>query len=174
VVTESKGKTIMKVNDRPVLDYLNSLGVEKIIERGIITSLSLVINDTPDSQSYLRAMNSLDEDHNLVCSGDIINGSIIRVGVYEKKDMLEESRKCIRAAINTIKDKEAFALIYSCATRYVVLAADSLAEFNIFRKEAGEKPYLVAYAGGEICPVRNSSGQLTNRFRNQNLVICII
>jgi hypothetical protein len=66
------------------------------------------------------------------------------------------------------------ALVYSCATRNIVLGSEIMAEFNMFHEGAREKPYIAAYCGGEIFPITGAGGKRVNRFHNQTLCICVI
>jgi hypothetical protein len=39
---------------------------------------------------------------------------------------------------------------------------------------AGDIPYVLAYAGGEICPVRGEDGKLRNHFHNFTFSLCVL
>jgi hypothetical protein len=117
-----------------------------------------------------------DQDNNILCGGDVPEGATVRIAVYEKNDILKAARDSVREAMGNSGGPAPTAIIYSCATRSVQLGADSLAEMDLLREEAGNAPFLFAYAGGEICPIAYSqdSGDSNNKFHNQTFCICLL
>jgi hypothetical protein len=44
----------------------------------------------------------------------------------------------------------------------------------IKEKLKGDSPFMLAYAGGEICPTSTRAESVTNRFHNYSIIACIL
>ncbi|MDR0992133.1 MAG: FIST C-terminal domain-containing protein [Ruminococcus sp.] len=172
VVTESKGSEIISLNDRPVLEYLESIGLfETIIENGIVANYALVINedDTGSDEYYARTMLRLSPQKTLICGGDIPQGAHLRIGQFEKLDTIDSGRG---ACIEAFSKPADVVITMSSISRATLLGADIFHGINTV-KNAANAPFIMIYAGGEICPVMNGKG-FKNRFNNQSFNACVL
>ena len=65
-------------------------------------------------------------------------------------------------------------LIYSCISRSMTLGADQYKEMELIDKKVGGRlPYMMANAGGEICPTQISDDMAINRFHNNAFIACL-
>jgi hypothetical protein len=168
VVTQSSGNEIISLNGRPVLEFLETIGLsETIIENGIVTNYALVLDgDTADSY-YARAMLSLTKDKTLICAGVIPQGAQIRIGQFDKTDTIASGRS---AAVRAFAEPADVVLTLSSISRATILGADVFHGINTVQNSA-TSTYTMVYAAGEICPVTGSSGT-KNRFNNQSFNAC--
>jgi hypothetical protein len=66
-------------------------------------------------------------------------------------------------------------LAFSCiARRMMVMPTDSLKELNTARETVGGIPFMMGYAGGEICPTSVKDGTAANRYHDYALIIMIL
>jgi hypothetical protein len=65
-------------------------------------------------------------------------------------------------------------LIFSCVGRYFSLLYDHSAEMEMVVSaiEGRNVPYLMAYCGGEACPVYSDTGKLSNRAHSNTFIVC--
>jgi len=80
------------------------------------------------------------------------------------------------AQINDLPDVNG-ALLFPCAVRRMTLlgADQPLIELQSAKEAIGPTiPFMMGYAGGEICPTSVNDGVPTNRFHNYSLVILVV
>jgi hypothetical protein len=187
LVTSSQGSVIYSLDNKPPMETLLDMGVTKESVFGVITYLTLIaydddLADTTHSPYYSRVILQLNEDGSISCGGEVPQGSTIRVGYFEKDDLITAARNTALRVFEEMKagrssgGTSACVLVYSCATRSVQLGADILAEVDMLREVVGESPFLFAYAGGEICPIYydKESGKSSNKFHNNTFCICVL
>jgi hypothetical protein len=66
-------------------------------------------------------------------------------------------------------------LIFSCIVRRMMyLQSDSMIELQSAKEKIGGIPFMMGYAGGEICPTSVKNGIAANRFHNYTLIALIL
>jgi hypothetical protein len=100
-------------------------------------------------------------------------GSEIRLARFEKTAMLSAADALLKTALSGSRRPKAL-LVWCCATRAAVLGDDTLAEIRLLRQAAGDIPFILAYAGGELCPGIDENGQVYNQFHNQSFTLCAL
>jgi hypothetical protein len=176
-ITSAQDNKIYQLNHKPVSDYLNTLGLtDFLIKNGAISELSLMIKEDETMPSYSRTMLSFNaEDGSLTCGGNVKENSIVRIGLFERADMLSVMKKAIKKAVKTANtDGKDVIFAFSCATRYVIFGADIFSELEIMENVTGNIPYIMAYSGGEFCPIKKHNGENVNRFNNQTFSVCVM
>lgn len=176
-VTDAKGSVLLGINDIPIVEYLESIGLASNgrIRDGINSLRFLVYSDKNpdyDGRPVGRAIYQILDDGTAGCGGEIPVGSTITVGVCEKNEVVGTARDLV----SSIKQKYSgrTALIFSCTGRRIALGSEPLAEMQHYIELNGDVNYLMAYAGGEICPMSVSNGVASNFFHNYTLVTCIL
>ncbi|MCL2389449.1 MAG: FIST C-terminal domain-containing protein [Elusimicrobia bacterium] len=164
IVTESDGCVVKKVNDIPFLDYLKQLNIELNNEN--CTTLPFMVYSEGMSEPISIGIYRIYDDSSVLFGTHLKVGTKLVMGQIDQKGILETAQKNVEQIIAT--GKKNGALFFPCVTRSMMLVPDQNAELKLITKLMAEKgiPYLVAYAGGEICPVRDDSGTLRNRFHN--------
>jgi hypothetical protein len=108
LVTSSRGSVIYRLDNKPPMEALLDMGVTKENISGVITFLTLIVYDddlanTNNSPYYSRVMLQLNEDGSISCGGKVLQGSTIRVGYFEKDDLLTAARNSSRRSFEEIK-----------------------------------------------------------------------
>ena len=172
IITESEGHLLRKVNDMPLLDYMQTLD---LAEGGSIegaSAIPFVVDFGDGSRPAARAIYMVTEDHVAVCGGSMPVGATLAIGSIDFDDVLETTDDLL-SEIRTGSQSQG-ALAFSCVSRNLVLGADLEAELDRYRTTLSSHiPYHVAYSGGEVCPVYTSAGKLVNRFHNFTAVACL-
>jgi hypothetical protein len=171
VVTKSSGTEIIELNNRPVTEYMHSIGLsESVLERGVVTNFALIIDNSDNDGYYARAMLRLTPDKTLICGGDVPEGAIIHIGEFEKGDTINAGRTAARRAVS--ENKSAFLMI-SSISRSTILGSDLFHGIDVVRSLSGDLPFIMGYAAGEFCP--DIAGEtLKNRFNNQSFNACAL
>jgi hypothetical protein len=173
LVTASEGSLLREVNGRPVIEFLEEFGLTRsLAEDGALTSLSLIVEE-PGKPPYSHTMLAVDADGSLLCGGWMPQNSEIRLARFEKAAMLSAAETLLETALSGSRRPVAL-LVWCCATRAAVLGDDTLAEIRLLRQAAGDIPFILAYAGGEICPGVGENGQVFNQFHNQSFTLCAL
>jgi hypothetical protein len=174
MVTEANGNEVISINDRSPLDFLEVIGITKEMAReAVLTNLVIAVQE--EGETYFpRQIVGYSDNDTLLLGGTVEKGTRFRVGGFDKSDMLEAAQVAAKNAFAHSHEK-AFALVLSCASRFVLLGSESLDEVHMLRQAIPGMPFLMGYAGGEICPHMQRDGSIHhNRFQNGAFVLCAI
>ena len=174
IVTQSEGNILSSVNNMPFLDYLGTLGLIAGDESlDAVNTIPLMVNYNDGTVPVARVMHVIDENGNAVCGGRMPVGSTISVSSLLAEDVIAAARELVDE-INSL-GKHNVIFTYPCISRLLVLGLDSEAEMNFIRSSfAGNTPYVMAYAGGELCPTFDDYGKIVNRLHNFTMIACLL
>lgn len=171
-VTKVKQNIIFELDDEPILDFYNHyLGrYSKISSEYAIA----VFPDNSDS-FYLRSPAvSNKEDKSITFFGDIPNGSVVQLSESTSNGILNATKNAVKIAMENYPNSEPpqTAIIFSCATRKVLLGINTEKELEIAK---GILPDTCSISGfytyGEIAPL---SINTEIRFHNSTFLIILI
>ncbi len=177
-ITKSEGNIIYEVNNMKAYDYFNSIGLAKNGEfnKGVEYIPFMLdakkLNDY-DGVPVVRGVVAFNKDGSAICRGNMYQNSIFTIGSCNKEDVLETSLLAIDT-INKLKDVHAV-IMFSCLVRRMAFGSEPLTEIQaVTRQLKPEIPYLIGYAGGELCPTSVTNKVAVNRFHNYSFVACIL
>ena len=172
VVTKSIGTRLYEVNDQPILEYMNKIGL--VITKENITTSPIMVHFSNAEKPVALGFYSMFEDGSVLTGGEMPEGTPISVGSIDEKGMFETAEAGL-SDILANEDREA-TLLLPCITRYIMLAPDQEAELRLIneRLTATGKPFSMGYSGGEICPVKGPDGKLYNQFHNYTFCTCVL
>ncbi|MDR0904468.1 MAG: FIST C-terminal domain-containing protein [Ruminococcus sp.] len=174
IITESKGNEIISVNGRPVTEFLTNLGFNLTESKADAISGAVMIVDDGDGDTYGRSMMYLTHDHHLIVGGRVTTGATVSIAMFEKHGVLDASSAVTRKAVEKKPDAK-LAVVISCETRHILLGSETFDGEKMLRRELGDIPFVLAYAGGEFCPSPASTPEKpVNRLFNQSYCICLI
>jgi hypothetical protein len=174
LITKSEGHVLKEVNERPVIEYFEDLGLTKASEtQYAMSSLPFMLDYGDGTPPVSRVFIALTPEKHAICAGAMPEGSILHIGVFDSDDVLLTTREALRELLADAGNASAF-LAYSCISRAMTLGAEQLAELALVREKIGAGlPFMMAYSGGEICPTWVSDEKAINRFHNNTFVICL-
>lgn len=173
VITDSAVNVLKSVNDKPVVDYMISLGLARngSIEGAVAIPFLIDYND--GTQPVCRGVFMITEEGWAVCGGDVPKGALLSTATLDYDDVLRTSGKVLDAVLRAKKEGDAL-LVVSCNSRSVVMGTEPLAEMEMVHDRLANKlPYHMLYSGGEICPVSDEKGKTRNRFHNFSFTACL-
>ncbi len=175
-ITSSTGNVLHSINDMSLPVYFESVGLAaggKIM--GGINAVPFLINFSgdDDKKQVARALFSILPDGSCVCGGEMPVGCGITLGISDKSEVTSTANTMLDQIIEKYPGRPV--LIYSCMGRRLSLGGDALLELNYaVKKIPSSNVFMMAYAGGEICPTSYKDGTATNRFHNFTIVACAL
>jgi hypothetical protein len=169
-ITSSDGCVLKEINGVAALKYLENMGVS-IMKDATIT-VPLMVYYEGSSEPVASGIYNINDDGSLLCAIEVTEGASITVGQITNESIMETAGESLARALEC--GKKDGALFLPCITRYVMLAPNRNAELELIAEKMGGMPYMVGYSGGEICPVRDESGVLRNRFHNFTFSACVL
>lgn len=172
LITKSEGAILHEVNDLPLLDYLANIGL--VITKQNITTTPLMIYYEGADVPVALGFYTLFEDGSVLTGGEMPEGTSFAVGSIDSQGIFESAEEGLKRIL-ACEDRQA-TLLLPCVTRYIMLAPDQEGELALINEKlAGtEKPFMMGYSGGEICPMMGADGKLQNRFHNYTFCACIL
>jgi hypothetical protein len=169
IITESNGNTLIGVNGKLAIAYLEEIGYSKEEVCSGLGIVPLVIDYMDGRKPVVRAVFTHTPEGHVVCGGKMpVNATLGIAKHMEKSDVLKTTSVTLR----TLVEKGNTILSYSCIARYLVLGMDNTAEAETLIETVGDANYLFSYSGGEICPMPDAKGKLKNIFHNYTIVFC--
>jgi hypothetical protein len=171
-VTGADGSLIKTVNNMTARDYFASVGINEN-EDGTLVGLNmctLSVDVGDGTPPFIRAIFSITPEGAVACGGDIPVGAKISIAYIESGDIIKSNNELLESEYSNIVDSQ-FLLMFSCIGRFFILGYSSDSEMLLLKNaEPKALPFAMAYAGGEICPVKNREGKLINRAHNQTII----
>lgn len=172
IITESEGNVVKKVNDLPVLDYLETLGLTRDAGLEGSKSIPVILDYNDGTPAVARCFYMISPEGHAVCGGEMPTGATFALSSMEADDVILSAEQILNKVLDAGKARSM--LVISCIVRSVTLGVDQLAEARrIQEKIADTMPYQLCYSGGEICPVYQDDGDTANRFHNFSCAICL-
>jgi hypothetical protein len=174
VVTSSDGNQLKTVDGKPAIEFLKSKGLvtdaNGVVEG--VNSFPYIVDFNDGNPPVIRVIFAITPEGYAVCLGDVPEGSTLSVGYFNEDEIFTTT--CARLASFAADRGHHARIMFSCVGRYFTMAVDPAGEINAVHElidPLGE-PYILAYSGGEICPVTNIADgvSLTNRFHNATFV----
>jgi hypothetical protein len=177
VVTSSNGNQVQTVNERPVVEYLESLGLKRNDDGSItgVNAFPFVVDYNDGTTPVVRVIFGITEEGYAICGGDIPNGSTLSVGHIDSDEVLSTTSELISDALES--GEPDCILMFSCVGRYFALGYTPMSEMERVQKlmEDTRIPYQLTYSGGELCPVYTSGGEcIKNRNHNDTFIMCLL
>lgn len=170
VVTKSKDNILMEVNNMPVLDYLQSIGIQKAV-----SFFPFVIDYNDGTKPVGRSIYLVSKEGYAACGGYIPENVTLAVGGIDYSDVIRTTSESLQQISKKKNNGGSCLIMFSCLTRYFALEANTTDEMDTIRNTLTDSPgYIFGYVGGEICPVYTEKGDLVNRFHNCTFIACLL
>jgi hypothetical protein len=172
IITKSEGAILYEVNDLPLMEYLKNIGL--IITKENITTTPLMIYYDDETEPVALGFYTLFDDGSVLTGGMMPEGTSFAVGSIDAEGIFESAVSGLDQILE-IKERQA-TLMLPCVTRYIMLSPDQESELRLIKEKLAEsnKPFMMGYSGGEICPMVGKDGKLYNRFHNYTFCACIL
>jgi hypothetical protein len=173
VVTESTGYLVKAINNLPVLEYFQTIGVQAS-ELAAVSMLPFVVDFGDGTTPPAYSMYCISEQ-GAYCGGEIPVGSLIAFAEIDYNSVMETAENAILQAFNDIDKNGANGMIaIPCFTRSLIILPNMEDEIKKSIALVGNRiPFSLIYSGGEICPTYNKQHEIVNRFHNLTYTIMV-
>ena len=173
-VTKASGNCVFEINHGAAFKYFDDMGFAESVTYTPFM-MDLLKRGDYDGVPVIRGHASFTEDGAAIFYGDVDEGSTFTMLKCDAGDIVSATRQKVEE-INELPCVNG-ALLFPCAVRRVALLSigKPLLELQTARETINpEIPFMMGYAGGEICPTSVRNGAPTNRFHNYSLIILVI
>ncbi|MCL2138379.1 MAG: FIST C-terminal domain-containing protein [Treponema sp.] len=173
-VTKAEGNCVYEINNDIAIKYFEELGFKECVKYTPFM-IDLLKREDYDGVPVIRGHACFTEDGSSIFYGDVDEGSTFTMLRCDPDDILTATSQKLET-INSLPNVNGV-LLFPCAVRRAALLGVNkhLMELSIAREKISpEIPFMMGYAGGEICPTSVRDGVPTNRFHNHSLVILVI
>ena len=173
IITKSDGCMIYEVNGISFTDYLANSGVAKSSAvYDLLYMIPFIVNFNDGSPPVARGLYSIQNDGSAVFGSEMPEGNTISPGSLNYDGIMKTAENLMREI--SLKKNVNGIIMYSCLARYLLLGLENDKELKkIIEWVDGITPYQVCYSGGEICPVKNNTGEFINRTHNYTFIACV-
>ena len=176
-ITKSDGCLLQEINGIPALLYLETLGIIIMESAPITMPMMTYYEGIPEPVAL--AIYAVNEDGSLSCGGEMTEGAVVAVGEITVGSVMASAEEALERVLGC--GKRNGMLVLPCVSRYVMLSLDHNDEMAFVSEKISNgnpqgtprMPFMMGYAGGEICPVRDKNGVLRNRFHNFTFSACV-
>ena len=171
-VTKVSNNIVFELDGEPILDFYNHYLGEY---NKISSEYALAVFEGNTDQFYLRSPAAGDAaNKSIAFFGDVPEGALVQLSECTSAGIVEATKEAMQLAIenyNTDKPPSA-ALIFSCATRKLLLGINTEKEFMIAKNSLPESCVIFGfYTYGEIAPITKSE---QSRFHNSTFTVVLI
>ena len=178
IITKSNGAILQEINDIPVSEYFGNMGIMLTLEN--LRSTPLVIYYSRSTEPITLAFYTAFDDGSILMGGEVPVGASVALGGIDEDTIIASCNMGIDEILK-IEDRQAV-LMLPCVTRGIMMLLDTEGEMKLIRERLSkeEVPFVMGYAGGEICPMpigdttALNEGKLRNCFHNYTFNACVL
>ena len=173
-VTKAEGNCVYEINNDNALKYFEEKGFAESVKYTPFM-IDFLKREDYDGVPVIRGHADFTENGAAIFYGYVDEGSTFTMLRCDPDDILAKTRQKLEQ-LNRLPDVNGV-LLFPCVVRRAALLGVNkhLMELQIARDTIHpDIPFMMGYAGGEICPTSIRDGIPTNRFHNHTLVILVV
>jgi hypothetical protein len=173
-ITKSVGNVLYEINNESAIEFMKPFGMldeqGNVIDGANITPFC--ISSDKGEPPIVRAVYATAPDGGMVCGGDMPEGSNLWIGSLDFDDVISTTTDVIKKIVDDGNLNGLF--IYSCKGRNMAMGTRVYAEMEAVDGVLSTcgVDYHFAHSGGELCPVYDAEGKISNRLHNFTLIAC--
>lgn len=173
-VTSMDGTLLKELDGRPALELLKKNGFlpGEDARKGLL-SMPFLFRPAGEEMLISRTMADYTDEGWCRLFGQIPDDATFFCGTTTMQDLLNISRQTVQQAVDE-SPNAALLVAFSCVGRYISLGLDITSELDCAAEPIQkDMPFLMAYAGGELCPAMGVQG-MQNQFHNSSFIVCTL
>ena len=178
-ITKSHGSFVEEINGINAYRYFEERGIAKDGRMDtkfgyVLYSIDQKKREDYDGVPVVRGLASFTEDGTAIFRGEMDEGSTFRMLTSDSADVLKTTHE-LTLKLGELGDINGV-LMFSCIIRRMMtMGSGSIKELELVKNTISpDIPFMMGYAGGEVCPTSIKDGIPTNRFHNFSLVVLAI
>jgi len=174
-ITKSKGNRIYEINNVVAVDYFEKIGFADISFMTPFITFDSSKRKYDDGIPVIRGFSTFTEEGAVEFHGEMEEGATFALMKWNVNHMLSATSQKI-SEINGMSDVNGVLLFPCCIRRAMLVGNNSpLLEYATVEDNIRQDiPFMMADAGGEICPTSIRDGVPLNRFHNYSIAILIV
>jgi hypothetical protein len=175
-ITDSVENVLYGINGKPATEFMQPFGM--LDEQGNVIDganiMPFCISSDKGEPPIVRAVYATAPDGGMICGGDMPVGSYLWLGSMDFDDVISTSTDAVKRIL--ADGNMSGLLLFSCKGRNMAMGSNFFAEMEAVRDvlEGSGVDYHFAHSGGELCPVFDSEGNISNRLHNFTLIACAL
>ena len=178
-ITKSAGPFVQEINNISSYKYFEEIGFASngaFVENYIM--VPFVIDqkerDDYDGIPVVRSHASFTENGTAIFRGAVDQGSTFTLLNCDPEGILATTREKVEE-VNQLPDINGVLMISCIARRMMTQRIGPMIDLDIAKDALKpEVPFMIGYAGGEVCPTSVRDRIPTNRFHNYSLIILVV
>ena len=171
VITSSDGYRIYTVNGVTPKEYFEELGIE-LSDGPDALAVPVMIDYEDGSKPIASAFFKIYPDGSGLTGIEAPQDTTFSLGEIDYDGIIETAGESVEKALNV--ENATGMLMFPCVTRYMMSSPLCDDEMCLVSEKINAKfPYMLAYSGGEICPVPGTDDRLSNRYHNYTFIACV-
>ena len=174
MVTKAYGNCVFEIDHDNALKYFEDKGFVESVKFTPFM-IDLLKREDYDGVPVIRGHAAFNDKGAAIFYGDVDEGSTFTMLNCDPNDILATTQQKLEQ-INEFSNVNGV-LLFPCVVRRATLLGVNkhLEELKSARKTINpDFPFMMGYAGGEICPTSVINGIPTNRFHNHTMIVLII
>jgi hypothetical protein len=175
-ITKSEGNVLYEINNEPAIEFMKPFGMldeqGNVIDGANITPFC--ISSDRGEPPIVRAVYATAPDGGMVCGGDMPEGSNLWIGSLDFDDVISTTTEIVKKIADDGNMNGLF--IFSCKGRNMAMGTRVFAEMEAVESalDGSGVDYHFAHSGGELGPVYDADGNISNRLHNFTLIACAL
>lgn len=177
-ITKATDHLVYEINDMPAVEYMRSMGFASDDNHmNVYWFVPFFISQRDredfDGVPILRGFAEVDKDGTAIFRGKVDQGSQFTMLNMSNEFVMDASAETI-GRVAEMENVNGL-LAFSCIVRRMTLMnTNSCEELALAKNMLDDVPFMMGYAGGEICPTSIKDGVVTNRFHNFTMVVLVL
>jgi hypothetical protein len=182
-ITKSEGPFVHEINNISARKYFESIGIigsgsyaENQLQSYLFVPFVIdqKMREDYDGIPVIRGHASFLEGGSAIFRGDVDEGSSFTMLMVNSNDVMKTTSQKLEE-INGLPDVNGILLFPCIVRRMISMYPNPLAELKTaIDTIRPDIPFMMGYAGGEICPTSVNNGIPANRFHNYSLVALVV
>ena|GEM_PF-136489 len=174
-ITKAKGNCIYEINNIATVEYFEKIGFADISFMTPFITFDSAKRKYDDGIPVIRGFSTFTEEGAAAFYGEMEEGATFALLKWNTDHMLSATSQKI-SEINGMSDVNGVLLFPCCIRRAMLVGVNNpLLELVTVKENIRQEiPFMMADAGGEICPTSIRDGVPLNRFHNYSIVILIV
>jgi len=189
-ITRSTANVVHEINGRSAREYLKGVGftgvgfsTEEETSSGSFWFIPFLVNQRCSSDydgvPVVRGLDTITKEGSAIFGGRMDEGAVFTLMSMTTEDVGNETATKLQSVRDMPSARGGIVngvLAFSCVVRHMIFMhkKNRLGELDRAKEALADAPFMVGYAGGELCPTSAKEGAHVNRYHEYSLVALVL